>query len=90
MKTRKTPQRMCIACRQSRPKSELLRAVRTPDGQVLVDRTGKMNGRGAYLCPDKACLQKAIRSNALFRTLQVQVDDDMIKQLEESYESGQS
>jgi hypothetical protein len=60
MRRKHVPQRTCIVCRQVRPKRELIRVVRTPEGRVVVDETGKASGRGAYLCRDRACWEKAI------------------------------
>lgn len=66
---KKIPMRMCVACREMRAKKDLMRVVRTEDGLKL-DRTGKLNGRGAYLCCDEACLRKAIKTRALERALE--------------------
>jgi predicted RNA-binding protein YlxR (DUF448 family) len=60
MRRKHVPQRSCVACRRVKPKRELIRVVRAPDGRVLVDETGKANGRGAYLCRDRACWEKGI------------------------------
>ena len=68
-KQRKIPIRMCVACREGRPKKELLRVVCTPEGQVTADPTGKMPGRGAYLCPTEACLERARKTRAIERAL---------------------
>lgn len=68
------PIRTCVACRTPRPKRELTRLVRTPQGEVLVDPTGKANGRGAYLCPDEACWTLAERRRAVARALGVTID----------------
>jgi predicted RNA-binding protein YlxR (DUF448 family) len=62
---RHVPLRTCIACRQSRPKRELIRVVRTPDGHVVLDPTGKKSGRGAYLCARRACWEPALRKGKL-------------------------
>lgn len=62
MKQKKVPVRMCVACRQGKPKKELIRIVRNKEGSVGVDLTGKAQGRGAYLCPSVDCLEKAIKS----------------------------
>jgi predicted RNA-binding protein YlxR (DUF448 family) len=60
MRPKHVPQRTCIACRQVKPKRELIRVVRAPDGEVFADETGKANGRGAYLCRDRVCWEKGI------------------------------
>ncbi|MDM8519343.1 YlxR family protein [Anaerolineales bacterium HSG6] len=67
------PQRICIACRQKIDKRLLLRIVRNADGQFIVDRTGKVNGRGAYFCQQPACWQKAIQAPSLSRALKTAV-----------------
>ena len=64
------PQRQCVGCREKKPKPELIRVVRAPDGGISLDARGKAAGRGAYLCPDPECLKKAIRSKALDRSLE--------------------
>ena len=74
MKTKKTPVRMCIACREGRPKKELVRIIASDDG-LSVDETGKAHGRGAYLCPDVACLDKAKKIKAFDRTLGTALDE---------------
>lgn len=68
---RHTPIRTCVACRTAMPKRGLMRVVRTPEGGVLVDHTGKMAGRGAYLCRSLACVQAALKGKKLERSLKV-------------------
>ena len=70
---RHVPQRTCVVCRAERAKRELVRVVRTPDGAIKVDQTGKASGRGAYLCVDPACWHKAIGSQALDRALKIEL-----------------
>ena len=72
---------MCVACREMRAKKDLMRVVRTETGLVL-DRSGKLNGRGAYLCRDAACLQKAIKTRALERALEAPLNDELKAALE--------
>lgn len=88
MKPKKTPMRMCVGCREMKPKRELIRAVKSPDGEVSLDFKGKMPGRGAYLCPNSECLKKAMRSKALERAFSVQIPeniyDDLRRQMEEN------
>ena len=71
------PLRQCVGCRQMKEKSGLLRVVRTKEGLILTDKTGKINGRGAYICPDEACFALAKKNHGLSRTLRVNVDDDI-------------
>ena len=73
---KKIPMRMCVSCREMQPKKELVRVVRTPEDTVLLDTTGRANGRGAYLCKKSACLEKAIKSRALERALENKIDSE--------------
>ena len=73
--------RTCIGCGTSKPKKELIRIVLTREEELLVDKTGRANGRGAYLCDDPACLQRAIKRKALNRAFRTQVPDDAAQQL---------
>lgn len=82
MITRKIPLRTCVACLANRPKRELVRVVRKADGTLVVDRRGKVSGRGAYLCPDPQCIDKALKTHRLERALQVSVPEDIIHQLQ--------
>jgi predicted RNA-binding protein YlxR (DUF448 family) len=66
---------MCIACRESKAKGELVRLVRTPDGQLLIDETGRQNGRGAYLCRQSTCWETALKGHQIERALDVNVGD---------------
>ena len=66
---------MCVACREMRAKKDLMRIVRTADGTLRLDLTGKSNGRGAYLCRDENCVSKAFKTRALERTLETPTDD---------------
>ncbi len=80
---KKVPMRQCVGCRQSRDKRELIRIVRTPEGEIKTDLKGKMNGRGAYLCKDSECLAKAFKNKGLERALGVAVPEDIIARLKE-------
>ena len=80
---KKTPLRQCTGCRESKDKSVLVRVVRTPEGDVQIDHTGKMNGRGAYLCNDPECLNKARRNRGLERTLKLSIPEEIFAKLEE-------
>lgn len=84
MKKRKVPMRMCTGCSASRPKRELLRVVRTPQGEITVDPTGRVAGRGAYLCPDPDCLDKALRSKRLENALECTLSAETVDQLREA------
>ena len=80
-KKRKIPQRTCIGCRTVRPKRDLVRIVRTPEGEVLLDSTGKRSGRGAYVCPDESCVEQAFRKKQLERALEVTITPEVIDRL---------
>lgn len=75
------PRRMCVACRESDEKRSLTRIVRTPEGTVEIDLTGKKNGRGAYLCDRPACWTRAIETNVLSRALNVALSEDALRTL---------
>jgi hypothetical protein len=81
---RHVPRRTCVACRQGRPKRELIRIVRTPEGDVLVDETGKRNGRGAYLCRQRSCWRKALDQGHLARALKTTLDAECVGALRDA------
>ena len=83
---KKIPQRQCMGCRERRPKKEMIRVVRTPEGSVNLDFGGKAPGRGAYICPDPECLKKAIRSKALDRSLEVTIPEEVYARLQKEME----
>lgn len=80
---------MCIGCHEMKPKRELIRIVRPPEGEVFVDFSGKKSGRGAYVCPNQDCLNKAFKSKAMEKALQVSVNPETISKLREQVENGQ-
>ena len=88
MKQKKIPMRMCVGCRESKPKRELLRVVRTPAAQIELDFTGKMSGRGAYVCKSRECLQRAIKTKQLERALEHPVGPEIFERLHASFEEG--
>lgn len=81
MKTKKIPMRSCVVTREKFPKNELVRVVRTPEGNVIVDTTGKANGRGAYLKKDLTVFEKAQKSKILNRQLEVEVNEKIFEEL---------
>ena len=87
---KKIPMRQCMGCRERKPKKELVRVVRSPEGSVSVDLRGKAPGRGAYICPSPECLKKAIRSTALERNLEVEIPEELLSRLLEELEGSQS
>ena len=87
MKKKSVPLRQCSGCREMKEKKELLRVLRTQEGEVILDKTLRANGRGAYLCPDPACLAKARKSRALERALQVAIPEEVYARIEEELKS---
>lgn len=81
MKTRKIPLRTCIITKEQLPKQELLRIVRTPEGNVVADETGKLNGRGAYIKKDISVLEKAIKGKVLEKRLECQIEDSVYEEI---------
>ena len=77
MKPKKTPMRMCVGCREMKPKRELIRVVRSPDGAVSLDPVGKKPGRGAYVCRSEACLKRAIKQKQLERQLETSLTPEV-------------
>ena len=83
LKPRKIPQRQCLGCREMKNKKDLIRVVRSPEGEISLDFKGKKPGRGAYVCPQTECLKKARKSRALERAFSAQVPPEVYEQLEE-------
>lgn len=78
---KKIPQRTCVGCREKKDKKELIRIVKNKEGNLAVDKTGKMQGRGAYLCDNLTCLEKAMKSKALERVLEIQIPQEIYENL---------
>lgn len=87
-KKRKIPERQCLGCNEHKPKAELLRVVRTPEGAVALDFKGKMNGRGAYICKDLACLKKARKSGRIAKSLECEIPEDVFDTMEKELEEN--
>ena len=85
---KKIPQRQCMGCRARKAKREMIRIVRGTAGNVSLDFGGKMNGRGAYICPNPDCLAKAIRSKALDRSLEVTIPETVYDRLRKEMEDA--
>ncbi|CFX67538.1 Protein of unknown function DUF448 [Syntrophomonas zehnderi OL-4] len=77
-KVRKVPQRMCVGCREMRNKKDLIRVVRTPEGNIELDPTGKRSGRGAYLCPNSECLNQAVKGKRLQKALEQEISSEIL------------
>ena len=82
----KIPMRQCTGCREMKNKKEMIRVLRTGEGEILLDATGKKNGRGAYLCFSKECLEKARKNHGLERSLKVSIPDEVYDSLEKEFD----
>lgn len=85
---RKTPTRRCTGCGEHFPKNTLIRVLRTPEGEVILDLTGKKNGRGAYICKSAACLKKARKSKRIESSLECAISDELYERMEEELTVG--
>ena len=85
---KKIPQRQCMGCRERADKRDLIRVVRTPEGQVQLDFSGKLGGRGAYICPKADCLKKAQKTRALERSLEVPIPEEVYGRLSREIEEN--
>lgn len=90
LKKRKIPMRMCVGCREMKPKMELTRVVKPQEGDCAIDFTGKAPGRGAYVCKSAECLKKAQKTRALERALDAKIDENVFEQLARQLEQGQN
>lgn len=81
-KVRRVPERRCTGCGESFPKKDLIRVVRSPEGEISIDFTGKKSGRGAYICPKSACFKKARKQGRIAKSLDVAVSDELYDALE--------
>lgn len=84
--TRKIPNRQCTGCGEMKDKRKMIRVLKTGEGEILIDATGKKNGRGAYICPDKECFAKAVKNKGLERSLKVAIPKEVYEQLEKEME----
>lgn len=85
---KKIPMRQCLGCREMKPKKELIRVVRSPEGEISLDFKGKANGRGAYVCPQSDCLKKAVKARALERAFSAQIPQEVYDRLNQEMEDG--
>ncbi len=84
---KKIPMRQCVGCGEMRGKKEMMRVLRTVDGQICLDVTGKKNGRGAYLCKKEECLRKARKNKGLERSLKMNIPEEVLDDLEKEFTS---
>lgn len=83
---KKIPMRQCVGCKEMKPKRELIRVIRTLDDEIFVDATGKKNGRGAYICQNRECLDKAVKNKGLERSLKIAVPQEIYADFEKEME----
>ena len=88
VKPRKIPMRQCLGCNEHRPKAELIRIVRSPEGEISLDLTGKKSGRGAYICRDMACLKKVRKSGRVAHSLECEISPEVYDRMEAELASG--
>ncbi|MBQ7107890.1 MAG: YlxR family protein [Clostridia bacterium] len=81
MKPKKMPMRMCLGCNEMKIKNELIRVVKSPEGEVSIDATGKKNGRGAYICHNPSCLEKAIKTKRIERAFSLSIPSEVYESL---------
>ncbi len=77
MAEKKIPMRKCLGCNEMKPKKELIRAVKSPEGEISLDLTGKKSGRGAYICPDRNCFDKARKGKRLEKALETKIPEEV-------------
>ena len=82
MAEKKIPMRNCLGCNEKKPKKELIRVVKGPDGEISLDLTGKKSGRGAYICPQRACFTKARKSKRFERSLETAIPEEVYNEME--------
>ena len=87
-KVKKIPMRQCLGCNEHKPKVELMRVVRTPEGETVLDFTGKKSGRGAYVCKSLSCLRKARKSKRLEKNLECSISEEVYDRMESEIESN--
>lgn len=87
---KKIPMRQCVGCGEMKSKKEMMRVLKTPEKQIVLDTTGKKNGRGAYLCMTKECLKKARKNKGLERSFKMSISNEVYDSLEKEFESSEA
>lgn len=83
--TKKIPMRQCVGCGEMKPKKELIRVLKTEENNFIIDKTGRKNGRGAYICSTRECLEKAIKSHGLERSFKTKISEEVYETLKENF-----
>lgn len=89
MKQKKAPERLCLGCNKSRDKRELIRIVKNKDGEIFLDKSGKANGRGAYICDNRECLEKAIKSKRINKAFSCELPQEVFDSLRKAIEKDE-
>lgn len=90
MQTKRVPLRMCTGCGEMKPKKELVRVVKPPEGDICIDQTGKKAGRGAYVCPSPECLKKARKNRRIERSFQCRIPDEIYDAMEAELQKNEN
>lgn len=88
-KVKKVPMRKCLGCNEMKPKKELIRIVRSPEGIVSIDKKGKAQGRGCYICPSRGCLDIAVKAKRVEKALEAEVDEAVFQALKEQMDTNE-
>ena len=89
-KPRKIPMRQCLGCNEHKPKKEMIRVVRAPEGEIVLDLVGKKSGRGAYVCPKRSCFAKARKSKRIENILECKIPEEIYDEMEKSISEAES
>lgn len=89
-KTRKIPVRQCLGCNEHKPKKEMIRVLRTPEGEIVLDLAGKKSGRGAYVCPSLSCFKKARKSKRIESVLECKIPEEIYDEMEKNISESES
>lgn len=87
---KKVPLRQCVGCGEMKNKKEMMRVIKTAEDEIVLDKTGKKNGRGAYLCMEKECLEKAVRQKGLERSLKTSIPKEIVESLKKEFEESET
>ena len=87
--SKKIPMRQCVGCGEMKNKKDMMRVLKTADGSIVLDKTGRKNGRGAYLCMNRECLMKAVKNKGLERSFKMSIPQEIYENLEKEFEEGE-
>jgi len=87
---KKVPLRQCVGCGEMKSKKEMMRVIKTADDEIVLDKTGKKNGRGAYLCMNKECLERAVKQKGLERSLKTAIPEEVVESLKKEFDGSEA